>query len=228
MMARGGSGCRAQRSTNLHPSLLYPAGLLVLGASFGIGLLVFPAPEPRSTALTLAAANTVAADIVVAPEAAPAAQRPMAERPIAEPPIAEPPMAEPPQSTALLFDPTAMQPQALVAPEPPATDATQPGHDEQPSPIVKAQSPEPVRIQEPGRAQEPGRNQERARRKPAARQQVAAKQSSTEALRTVRRFGDNLQDIPVRSFAGNGKPLDIRIRPTSIQDVYYYSSRPSY
>jgi hypothetical protein len=56
-----------------------------------------------------------------------------------------------------------------------------------------------------------------------------AKRSTNEALNVVRRFGDGPRDIPASAFAGNGtragnrtgQPLDIR--PTSIQDVYYYS-----
>jgi hypothetical protein len=56
-----------------------------------------------------------------------------------------------------------------------------------------------------------------------------AKRSTNEALNIVRRFGDSPRDIPVSAYAGNGTrvggrpglPLDIR--PTSIQDVYYYS-----
>jgi hypothetical protein len=56
-----------------------------------------------------------------------------------------------------------------------------------------------------------------------------AKRSTNEALSIVRRFGDSPRDIPVSAYAGNGTrvggrpgpPLDIR--PTSIQDVYYYS-----
>jgi hypothetical protein len=56
-----------------------------------------------------------------------------------------------------------------------------------------------------------------------------AKRSTNEALSVVRRFGDSPRDIPGNAYAGNGTrassrpgmPLDIR--PTSIQDVYYYS-----
>jgi hypothetical protein len=56
-----------------------------------------------------------------------------------------------------------------------------------------------------------------------------AKRSTNEALSIVRRFGDSPRDIPGNAYAGNGTragsrpgmPLDIR--PTSIQDVYYYS-----
>jgi hypothetical protein len=68
---------------------------------------------------------------------------------------------------------------------------------------------------------------------PAAKKPIRssriAKRSTNEALSVVRRFGDSPRDIPVSAYAGNGTrvggrpglPLDIR--PTSIQDVYYYS-----
>jgi hypothetical protein len=68
---------------------------------------------------------------------------------------------------------------------------------------------------------------------PAAKKPIRsgriARRSTNEALNVVRRFGDSPRDIPVRAYAGNGTrvggrpglPLDIR--PTSIQDVYYYS-----
>ncbi len=47
---------------------------------------------------------------------------------------------------------------------------------------------------------------------------------SNEALNAVRRFQDNLRDIPVSSYAADGAQRTIVIRPTSIQDVYYYSA----
>jgi hypothetical protein len=47
---------------------------------------------------------------------------------------------------------------------------------------------------------------------------------SNEALSAVRRFQDNLRDIPVSSYAADGTQRTIVIRPTSIQDVYYYSA----
>jgi hypothetical protein len=65
--------------------------------------------------------------------------------------------------------------------------------------------------------------------KKVARRDQAAKRATSEALRTVRRFGDRdrdtLQDIPVSSYAADGQQRTIVIRPTSVQDVYYYSSR---
>ncbi len=50
-----------------------------------------------------------------------------------------------------------------------------------------------------------------------------AKRSTNDALRAVRRFGDTLHDIPVSAYAPDGKQRTIVIRPTSVQDVYYYS-----
>jgi len=44
---------------------------------------------------------------------------------------------------------------------------------------------------------------------------------TNEALNSVRRFGDRWYDVPVNAYA----PDEARrpIRPTSIQDIYYYS-----
>jgi hypothetical protein len=49
------------------------------------------------------------------------------------------------------------------------------------------------------------------------------KRRTNEALNTVRRFGDPLRDMPVDAYAADGIRRTIPIRPTSIQDVYYYS-----
>jgi hypothetical protein len=59
--------------------------------------------------------------------------------------------------------------------------------------------------------------------KKATREARGAKPSN-EALNAVRRFQDNLRDIPVSSYAADGTQRTIVIRPTSIQDVYYYSA----
>ena len=59
--------------------------------------------------------------------------------------------------------------------------------------------------------------------KTAARGNRGAKPAN-EALNAVRKFQDNLRDIPVSSYAADGTPRTIVIRPTSIQDVYYYSA----
>ena len=59
--------------------------------------------------------------------------------------------------------------------------------------------------------------------KTTARENRVAKPAN-EALNAVRRFQDNLRDIPVSSYAADGARRTIVIRPTSIQDVYYYSA----
>jgi hypothetical protein len=59
--------------------------------------------------------------------------------------------------------------------------------------------------------------------KKPAREARGAKPSN-EALNAVRKFQDNLRDIPVSSYAADGTQRTIVIRPTSIQDVYYYSA----
>ena len=60
-------------------------------------------------------------------------------------------------------------------------------------------------------------------RRGSARESRGAKPAN-EALNAVRRFQDNLRDIPVSSYAADGTRRTIVIRPTSIQDVYYYSA----
>jgi hypothetical protein len=237
-------GFRAQGALNLRPSLLSLACLLTLGASFGIGLKVFPASQPQDVPVALTASKTL--DIVPAvavPSPAAEPERTTPERTAAAAPQVT---TAAPQVTAALFDPTPMQPQALAAdiqlhaiepsPAQPPTDDPPPSASSGPAvPLVRGLSreptsppsgvraPEPTRLQETSRTQDVTHVQEPVRRKPA-RRDVAAKRHGTEALRTVRRFGDDLQDIPMRSYTGDGKPLDIRIRPTSIQDVYYYNS----
>jgi hypothetical protein len=61
-------------------------------------------------------------------------------------------------------------------------------------------------------------------RRPAPRKTIQAKRSKDEALRAVRRFGDAPQEIPVTAYTSDGSQRTIVIRPTSIQDVYYYSA----
>jgi hypothetical protein len=63
-----------------------------------------------------------------------------------------------------------------------------------------------------------------APKKPASEDRAAKHRPVTEALNAVRRFQDNLHDIPVSAYAADGTRRTIVIRPTSIQDVYYYSA----
>src|SRR5262249_25959769 len=63
-----------------------------------------------------------------------------------------------------------------------------------------------------------------AAKKAASGDRAAKQRSTNEALNAVRRFQDNLRDIPVSAYAADGTRRTIVIRPTSIQDVYYYSA----
>jgi hypothetical protein len=56
----------------------------------------------------------------------------------------------------------------------------------------------------------------------SAKREPTGKRPS-EALRTVRRFGDDLEDIPVSAHDADGTRRTVVIHPTSMQDVYYYS-----
>jgi hypothetical protein len=63
-----------------------------------------------------------------------------------------------------------------------------------------------------------------APKKPALEERAAKQRPTNEALNAVRRFQDDLRDIPVSAYAADGTRRTIVIRPTSIQDVYYYSA----
>jgi hypothetical protein len=76
------------------------------------------------------------------------------------------------------------------------------------------------------RAAKPAAEAQRAAvaKKPTSEDRAAKQRPVTEALNAVRRFQDNLHDIPVSAYAADGTRRTIVIRPTSIQDVYYYSA----
>jgi len=59
--------------------------------------------------------------------------------------------------------------------------------------------------------------------KRTARRDRATKPPPNEALNAVRKFGDGRPEIPADSYAADGTRRKIVVRPTSIQDVYYYS-----
>ena len=63
-----------------------------------------------------------------------------------------------------------------------------------------------------------------APKKPAPEDRAAKQRPTNEALNAVRRFQDDLRDITVSAYAADGTRRTIVIRPTSIQDVYYYSA----
>jgi hypothetical protein len=118
-------------------------------------------------------------------------------------------------------------------------EATAPAQETSPPPVVverhipkqrhqvmapRRETPPPVA--EGRRAAKPAAEAQRATvaKKPAPEDRAAKQRPVTEALNAVRRFQDNLHDIPVSAYASDGTRRTIVIRPTSIQDVYYYSA----
>src|SRR5262249_16198831 len=95
------------------------------------------------------------------------------------------------------------------------------------SAVVAAQPATPPPAAEGRRAAKPaGEAQPRAAAAKKARpgERAPTERATKEAWNAVRRFQDNLRDIPVSAYAGDGTRRTIVIRPTSIQDVYYYSA----
>jgi hypothetical protein len=197
---------------HLRYAIFLTACLAALGAGFGAGMLLIPPavePEPR-----------IAATLVPARPAAPTLQTPQfVDRDSL-------PQASPPQEA-----------EATVATA--GSDLVPPAGPAETEPASEATAVETQAVVEPPPAPVQSRAERPALRRPAAatarttharpptpaksaKQEPRGKRPS-EALRTVRRFGDDLQDIPVSAYAADGTRRSIVIRPTSIQDVYYYS-----
>jgi outer membrane biosynthesis protein TonB len=137
----------------------------------------------------------------------------------------------PPQRTLPQQHAAALPDQPIETPE-----IVAPVHSEEASATVH--SPEvaaPVHETVP----QPAHAEERARAKPThqtksrlshasktTRQDQTAERRTRKALAAMRRFEDSRRDIPMSAYAAEGPPRRIIIRPTSIQDVYYYSARP--
>jgi outer membrane biosynthesis protein TonB len=157
----------------------------------------------------------------VAQERQPPTQRSEVAAPQQDTP-APPPVAEERQISTQRSEVAAPQ-QDTPAPPPVAEER----HiAKQRSAVVAPQPETPPPAAEGRRAAKPAAEAQprAAAAKKAAPGDRAAKQRSTnEALNAVRRFQDNLRDIPVSAYAANGTRRTIVIRPTSIQDVYYYS-----
>ena len=100
-------------------------------------------------------------------------------------------------------------------------------------PVEQSEATAPVRTRSVRRApaeerhvaQSPAAAQTRAPlAKRVARGERTVKRPTNEALNAVRKFEDPRPEIPANSYAADGTPRRIVIRPTSIQDVYYYSA----
>jgi hypothetical protein len=171
-----------------------------------------PAANPPESLLKPSRLATASPQEFVPPKPAPAiSMREEAPPPAAAPqaPVAQRP--DLPRQSALTTpapETPVQRPAAVQRPAVPPRAALQPPAKERHAARPAAETPAEVT----------------APRKMTRRDRLA-KRPTSEALNTVRKFGDNLQDIPVNSYAADGTPKRIVIRPTSIQDVYYYSSR---
>jgi hypothetical protein len=90
-------------------------------------------------------------------------------------------------------------------------------------PKSERRAPKRIVVERPAPSAENKVAEDPPARHKAARREAARKKAPSEALRTVRKFDDKLQDIPVSAYAADGARRNIVIRPTNIQDVYYYS-----
>jgi hypothetical protein len=264
----------------VNPYLRFVACLIVLGASFGAGLLIFPTgaplpvvaqaevPETPSLSCKLKTwlrldrdcaargqpqpeAGSVVADgnatpgaVLAVPASAAVLARPPARAADAELPreaLQPTPIGPPERETTAQLpmeqspkeQPTAQQPTQ----QPAAQTAQPPAQAQAPAPVPPLAATQPARrrVTVERRAAErriaakpeaPEASNEPAptpAKKRIARREPSAKRSPSEALRAVRKFDDRLQDIPVDAYAADGSRRSIVIRPTSIQDVYYYS-----
>lgn len=186
-------------------------------------------------------ASTIAAEVV---PAAPAANPPESllkpsRIATASPQEFVPPKPAPAISIREEAPPPAAAPQAPATQKPAQPDLPRQSALTTPAPETPVQRPAAIpRPAVPPRAalQPPAKERHAARSsaetpaevtapKKMTRRDRPAKRPTSEALNTVRKFDDNLQGIPVNSYAADGTPKRIVIRPTSIQDVYYYSSR---
>ena len=179
----------------MQPHLLYVTCLISFGASFGAGLLVFPAAdrpslEPATNIAATNMARAAASTGEVSPDPAWTVEQTSPER---RPPAALSLQPVRPEGLTTPVQETHVPPQAkpIVVAQPVASTA------------IKAQARAPVK--------EPP-----ARKKPARREFATRRD---EATRAMRRFGDGLQDIPANSYAADARRRGIVIRPTSIQDV---------
>ena len=219
--------CKEQHWLQLDPNCLSRRGMPWVADA--------PAPNTTATATESVPEQAVTEQAVTEtqPSASAAERREIeATAPRQEAPV-PPVVAEEPAGTTQRSDITAPQPSV------PQQEASSPPVAAEPPPPVTAERHMPKPHAEPSRHAAPAAPQLHEKRhvarpavepqtpapapKKTARENRGAKQTD-EALNAVRRFQDNLRDIPVSSYAGDGTRRTIVIRPTSIQDVYYYSA----
>ena len=180
-----------------------------------------PQASPTQVPGPQASVPQAAAPQPVVPQAStPQASTPQASTPQASTPQASTPQASTPQEAA--------RPVVAALPQEPTPQASTPPKAVQRNLATPAAKPP---VQRPAakerHAAKPAieENEDtRPAQKKAFRPERTAKRPTNDALNAVRKFGDSPREIPATSYAADGTRRDIVIRPTSIQDVYYYSA----
>jgi hypothetical protein len=185
-----------------------------------------PQASPAQVPGPQASVPQAAAPQPVVPQAStPQASTPQASTPQASTPQALTPQALSPQAST---PPAAAHPAVAALPQEPTPQASTPPKAVQRNLATPAAKPP---VQRPAakerHAAKPAieENEDtRPAQKKAFRPERTAKRPTNDALNAVRKFGDSPREIPATSYAADGTRRDIVIRPTSIQDVYYYSA----
>ena len=179
-------------------------------------------PPPES------ATNDAAPRTAAAKDTAPQVTAPQVTAPqAAAPQVAAPPVAAPQAKAPAVAAPVEAMRQELATRES-APQEVGPGQTVEQSEVtapVRTRSVRRAPAEERHVTQSPATAQTRAPlSKRVARGERTVKRPASEALNAVRKFDDALPEIPANSYAADGTPRRIVIRPTSIQDVYYYSA----
>jgi hypothetical protein len=146
---------------------------------------------------------------------------------VAAPQVAAPQAASPQAAAPQVAAPQEAARQELATRESAPQDAGpgQPVEQREVTAPVRARSVRRAPAEERHVTQVPAAAQTRAPlSKRVARGDRTVKRPTSEALNAVRKFDDPRPEIPANSYAADGTPRRIVIRPTSIQDVYYYSA----
>jgi hypothetical protein len=164
------------------------------------------------------ATNDAAPQTSAAKDTAPQVAAPQAAAPqVAAPQAAAPQVAAPQEA--------ARQELATRQSAPQEAGTGQPEEQSQTTAPLRTRSVRRAPAEDRHVAQSPAAAQTRAPLvKRVARGERTVKRPATDALNTVRKFEDSRPEIPANSYAADGTPRRIVIRPTSIQDVYYYSA----
>ena len=177
---------------------------------------------PHESATNDAAPRTSAAKDTAPQVTAPQVTAPQAAAPQVAGPQAAAPQVDAPQEAAR--QEAARQDLATRQPAPQEVGPGQPVEQSEVTAPVRTRSVRRAPAEERHVAQSPAAAQTRAPLAKRVARGERTKRPASEALNAVRKFDDALPEIPANSYAADGTPRRIVIRPTSIQDVYYYSA----